>query len=54
LTLAARREISQPRTMSLDVSVLLPGIAHGLAEVRRLRTDRLSRFDWALVPPTEP
>ena len=39
-----------PRCMGVDVAVLLERAAGCLTEVQRLGPDRLSEFDWSLVP----
>jgi len=39
-----------PRCMGVDVAALLERAAGCLAEVQRLGPDRLSEFDWSLIP----
>lgn len=42
-----------PVCMDVDVADLLAGAARCLAELERLGPDRLSEFDWSLVPKLE-
>jgi predicted metal-dependent hydrolase len=39
-----------PRCQQVDVQALLADAARALREVERLGPDRLSEFDWSLVP----